>query len=338
MAWMACTAALAAAGLAACARDGAAAGTARSAAGCDRFASPNGSDRGRRRGTRRRPFRSVPRVVASLRRGQTACLAPGSYSHGEPARLDRPRTALRGLAGGSVFVDGAIWIDPPARRASVSKLRLTASDQLYVIPLKVLADDVRVTRNIITGSSISTSCVLVGSHRRTSRTLIQGNRISRCGTEGKFDHLIYLDKTRGVRVRHNLLTANGGGWAVHMYPDADSTLIERNTIDGNLGGVVFAGDGLGATSDRNVVRYNAITYSGGRWNIESSWSDGPFGKRNRAHHNCLYTDGIGAPSGIGVREGFRAAKNVVLGGTPYLARLLGDFRLAPAGGCRRVLR
>jgi hypothetical protein len=236
-----------------------------------------------------------------------------------------------------VFVDGAIWIDPPARRAAVSKLRLTTSDTTHTIPLKVLADDARVTRNIITGSSISTSCVLVGSYRRTSRTLIEGNRISRCGTEGKFDHLIYLDHTRGVRVRHNLLTANGGGWAVHMYPDADRTLVERNTIDGNLGGVVFAGDGNGSTSDRNVVRYNAITFSGGRWNIESSWSDGPFGRDNRAHHNCLHTMGLGAPSGIGVREGFRAAKNVVVAGTPYLGRLLGDFRLAPTGGCGRVL-
>ena len=180
-----------------------------------------------------------------------------------------------------MFVDGPIWVEGPARRASVSKLRLTSSDLTYPIPLKVLADDVRVTRNTITGSSLSTICVLVGSHRVTHRTVIERNSISRCGTHSKFDHLIYLSNTRGARIRHNLLTANGGGWAVHMYPDADRTLVERNTIDGNLGGVVFAGDGSGKTSDRNVVRRNAITFSGPRWSIESSWSGGPHGRGNR---------------------------------------------------------
>ncbi len=136
-----------------------------------------------------------------------------------------------------------------------------------------------------------------------------------------------------MRIRHNLLTANGGGWAVHMYPDADRTLVERNTIDGNLGGVVFAGDGSGKTSDRNVVRRNAITFSGPRWSIESSWSGGPCGRGNRAHHNCLYSTGPGAPSGIGLRTGFRASANVVLAANPYMGRLL---RRLPHGAHGRL--
>ena len=213
-------------------------------AGCDRFVSPRGSDRGRHRGTQSRPFRSLRRLANSLRRGQMGCLYPGSYRHGTPVRLRRPRTALRGLAGGAVRVDGAIWVQGPARGASVSKLRLTASDSVYDIPLKVLADDVRVTRNLIYGSD-SSICVLVGSHRLAHRTRIERNRISRCGTRDKFDHLIYLQQTRHAIVRNNLLTYNAGGWAVHMYPDADETVVERNTMDGNQGGVIFAGDGTG---------------------------------------------------------------------------------------------
>jgi hypothetical protein len=248
-------------------------------------------------------------------------------------RLKRPRTSLRGLAGGPVRIDGAIWVQGTARGASLSRLRLTASDPVYEIPLKVLADDVRVTRNIITGSGSSTICVLVGSHRLARRTRIERNRISRCGSTGKFDHLIYLEQTRGARVSNNLLTANAGGWAVHMYPDADATLVENNTIDGNQGGVIFAGDGTGATSDHNVVRFNVITFSNPRWNIEGSWSNGPFGQGNRAHDNCLFTEGPDAPVGIGALEGFTADRNVAVAASPYIGRPMGDYRLAPTSGC-----
>ena len=307
-------------------------GTSRTA-GCDRFASPRGSDRGRHRGRQSRPFRSVRRLARSLRRGQTGCLYPGSYRHGTPVRLRRPRTTLRGLAGGAVRVDGAIWVEGTARGASLSKLRLTASDPTYDIPLKVLADDVRVTRNAITGSA-SSICVLVGSHRLAHRTRIERNRISRCGSVGKFDHLIYLQQTRQARVRDNLLTANAGGWAVHMYPDADQTVVERNTIDGNQGGVIFAGDGTGATSDGNVVRLNVITFSSPRWNIEGSWSEGPAGRGNLAYDNCLFTEGPDAPAGIAERIGFSAERNTVVAASPYIARPLGDYRLAPTSGCR----
>jgi nitrous oxidase accessory protein NosD len=229
-------------------------------------------------------------------------------------------------------VDGAIWVQPRAHGASVSKLRLTASDPVYEIPLKVLADDVRVTRNWITGSA-STICVLVGSHRVARRTRIERNRISRCGSTGKFDHLIYLEQTRQAIVRNNVLTSNAGGWAVHMYPDADGTVVERNTIDGNQGGVIFAGDGAGATSDGNVVRFNVITFSNPRWNIEGSWSGGPVGRGNRAHDNCLFTEGPSAPGGIGELDGFTADRNVAVAASPYIGRPLGDYRLAPSSGC-----
>ena len=247
-------------------------------------------------------------------------------------RLRRPKSALRGLAGGRVRVDGAIWVQPRAHGASVSKLRLTASDPVHNIPLKVLADDVRVTRNWITGA-VSTICVLVGSHRMAHRTRIERNRISRCGSTSKFDHLIYLEHTRQATVRDNVLTANAGGWAVHMYPDADGTVVEHNTMDANQGGVIFAGDGSGFTSDNNVVRFNVITFSSPRWNIEGSWSDGPVGHGNRAHDNCLFTEGPSPPAGIGELDGFTADRNVAVAASPYIARPMGDYRLAPTSGC-----
>ena len=64
---------------------------------CDRFASPSGSDYGRRRGGLRHPYRSVPPLLRSLRAGQTGCLEPGTYWHGGLARLNRRGTTLPGV-------------------------------------------------------------------------------------------------------------------------------------------------------------------------------------------------------------------------------------------------
>ena len=94
-----------------------------------------------------------------------------------------------------------------------------------------------------------------------SHTLVELNRIHGCGRTGKLAHLIYVTHSQGAVIRNNLLVGNGGGWAVHLYPDADGTLVEGNVIDSNEGGVIFAGDGGGDTSDRNVVRENVITNS-----------------------------------------------------------------------------
>jgi hypothetical protein len=284
---------------------------------CDRFASPGGADEAA--GTRGEPYRSVKRLAGSLRSGQTGCLEEGRYRHEGIARLRQPGTTLRAVGAAKVQVDGTIWITGGARGARLSDISLTTTDEHFPIPLKVQADDAVVSRNVITAST-SSPCVVIGSDRIAHGVRIERNRIAHCGREGKFDHLIYISRTRGAVVRENLLSDNPGGWAIHLYPDADDSLIERNTIRGNLGGIIFAGDGEGMTSDRNVARDNAITGSGTRWNIESSWSGGPAGTGNLASENCLHSDGAGAPSGVGPHAGVAVVATTV----------------APAARCARL--
>jgi parallel beta helix pectate lyase-like protein len=274
--------------------------------------------------------------VRALRRGRTGCLLPGRYVHRNPLLIRRPRVTLRSARGAHPIVDGALWIEPSATGARLSGLRLTAHDPVFNIPLKVQADEARITRNAIT-TAPNSICVLVGSARTVNGVLIEGNRIRDCGGEGKYDHLIYLQSTRDTVIRWNVLTGNAGGWAVHLYPDADRTLIEHNVIDGNLGGVVFAGDDSGATSDQNLVTHNAITYSGPRWNVESSW-DGSQGEGNSVEHNCLFSVGPGAPAGVGDHQGgFTASENPVLPGSPYLDRERRNFRFQPGNLCRGLV-
>jgi hypothetical protein len=108
-------------------------------------------------------------------------------------------------------------------------------------------------------------------------------------------------------------------------------------IDSNEGGVIFAGDGGGDTSDGNVVRENVITHSDPRWNIEGSWSGGPEGDGNVAEGNCLFSDGPGAPSGIGFVNGFEQSGNVVAQGRVYVNRRSGNYRLRRGSNCGAAL-
>ena len=179
--------------------------------------------------------------------------------------------------------------------------------------------------------------MLVGSERVARGVRIERNRIAHCGKEGKFDHLIYVARTRGVVIRRNLLTDNPGGWAVHLYPDADGSLIERNTISGNLGGVIFAGDGEGLTSDRNLVRNNTITGSGARWNLESSWSGGPAGALSLAQRNCLHSDGAGAPSGVGPHSGVQVVATTVAPAAECIAPRIRSLSQAARSASKRPL-
>lgn len=307
---------------------------AKAATACDRYASPRGRPGGV--GSRDRPFHSVGRLVRSLRAGQVGCLTRGRFRHRGVVKMQRPRTTLRSLGGRRATIDGAIWVMPRATGARVAGLNLFSHDPVYRIPLKVQADDVTIARNDITAAR-SVSCVLIGSDRVASRTLIERNRIRHCGRSGKLDHLIYVSQSRNAVIRNNLLVDNPGGWAIHLFPDADRTLVEHNVIDSNRGGVIFAGDGFGDTSDGNLVRENVITNSNPRWNIEGSWSGGPLGQANSAERNCVSSMGPGAPSGIGPLQGFNVTNNRVASGRLYASRSNGDYRLNQRNPCLAVL-
>lgn len=296
--------------------------------GCDRFAAPRGSDSAR--GTLADPYRSVRRLARKLRSGQTGCLLPGRYYHREVARLERPGTALRGVGPGRPLVLNPIWIEPRGVGAGIYNIRLTSRDRIYTVPLKVQADRARIVGNTIFGSS-NESCVLVGSQNRVHGATIERNVIRRCGRSGKFDHLVYLQNASRTTVRWNVLSGNGGGWAVHLYPNADESIVEHNVIDGNFGGVVIAGYG-DVTSDDNLIRANAITFSGPRRNVESSW-EGTYGHGNLVTGNCLFSVAADAPSGIGTNWGFTVGPNTQLPGSPYVDRVAGDYRFKPGSRC-----
>jgi hypothetical protein len=305
--------------------------TGASAAGgsCTKVAAPGGSDGAA--GSAGAPYASVQQLVSSLGPGETGCLRQGTYG-GSDIRVDQPGATLTSYPGERATITAFMEVYPQATGARVSGLKFDSKANGNAAAVKLQADNTVFSDNDVTkgGDGI---CVIAGSWKNARNVTIERNRIHDCGAGGsKYDHQIYLAGTRNAVVRWNILSKNNGGWGVHMYPDADGTLVEHNIIDGNQGGVVFAGEG-GTTSDNNVVRDNAITFSGPRWNIESSWSGGPTGSANEADHNCVYSGGPDGPGGIGERDGFSASSNTVLGGSPYMNRGANDYRFRADSPC-----
>jgi parallel beta helix pectate lyase-like protein len=298
--------------------------------GCSKVAAPGGSDGGA--GTQSSPYASVQKLVDSLGPGETGCLRQGTYG-GEPVYMNQPASTLRSFPGEQATVTAFLEVYPEAVRGRVTGLRFASAGNGNAVGVKLNADGAVFSDNDVTkgGRGI---CLLAGSWTAARGVVIERNRIHDCGPPGsKWDHDVYLSGTRGAVVRWNILSADAGGFGVHMYPDADGTLVEHNIIDGNHGGVVFAGDGPEGTSDHNLVRNNAITYSGPRWNVEGSWSGGPAGVDNRVERNCVYSPGQHR-SGISEDDGgFSAGANTVLDGSPYVDRARRDYRFSADSPC-----
>lgn len=307
---------------------------------CTKVASPTGSDSAA--GTEAAPFKTAQKLVKSLSAGQTGCLRAGVYS-GSDIYMRQPDTALQSYPGERATLTSFLEIQPEAQRSRVSGLKIDTTGSSNSVGTKIQADDAVFSDNVVTkgGEGI---CVLAGTYNAAERIVIERNVMYDCGaavkpdgSQNKFDHLIYLSGTRDAVIRWNILANNGGGWGVHMYPHADGTLVEHNIIDGNKGGVIFAGAGGSDVSDDNTVRNNAITSSGPRWNVEGSWSDGVKGTGNTASANCLYTTGPSQPTGIATQSGFTASGNTALDGSPYVNREAGDYRFEAGSPCAEIV-
>ena len=303
---------------------------------CTQVAAPYGSDDAE--GTEEDPYRSLEELVDELDAGDVGCLRAGTYDgDGDSVYFDTPGAELRSYPGELATITAFMEVRPDAVDAHLHHLRFDASHHDNEVGIKLQADRTQFTDNELTkgGNGI---CLLAGSYHPAAGVVIERNRIYDCGpSSSKFMHQIYLQGTRGAVVRWNILTGNAGGWGVHMYSDADDSLIAHNIIDGNHGGVIFAG-GDDDTSDGNVVRNNAITYSQQRWNLEGSWSDAGTGSGNRALRNCVYSNGEDAPSGIEEGDGgFAESANLVSPGSPYVARSRGDYRFNPDSRCVKLV-
>jgi hypothetical protein len=308
------------------------------AARCDRVASTSGSDRAP--GTRRRPYATPATLVRSLRAGQTGCLRGGSYGiapmlvfrrSGEPGRP----IELRSWPGErATLTGGTVTVNRGADHVVVSGLTIDGT-QRDDVTVWVIGDDATISDNDITNRTKGLSCIFIGNSRwqnpPTLRTQIRRNRITDCGTDAHndHDHGIYAAQARDAVIADNLLTGSDG-WGVQLYPEAVGVRVLRNTIVGNGGGVIFAGNHSVASAN-NVVERNVISDARDEQLVQSYW-DGPRGAGNVARRNCFGP----APHGRTSGPGFGLAQNVVAA-PGYVAPARGDYRLGANSGCDAVI-
>jgi hypothetical protein len=264
---------------------------------CDHVASPDGSDTAA--GTYSSPFKTVARLIDSLSAGQTGCLRGGTYTQSEvrfrragasgaPITLTSYPGERATLKGGYVYVmNGADYV-------TISNLNIDATASTTQNAVQILARDTILEDSDITNGNVRV-CIILGSNSgygQSVRTVIRRNRIHHCGdpAAGNQHHAIYFENTIDAYVADNIFWATSA-FAIHLYPNAQHSLIEHNVIVDNGRGVTFSGDSTRA-SNNNEVRYNIIASETLDYAV-TSWWGGPVGTGNTAHDNCLYSNPMG---------------------------------------------
>lgn len=303
---------------------------------CTSFASTSGNDEGA--GTAASPYRTVRKLLATLRPGETGCLDGGTFA--EDVKIERGGTdgaplTISSAPGERATVRGKFEVAGSAHDVVVANLNLDGRNDVEarVSPI-VNGDRIRFTGNEVTNEHTAI-CFGIGHHDYgiAEDVVIDHNRIHDCGRlpRTNLDHGIYVVAARRTIIRANYIYGNADR-GIQLYPDAQGSLIELNVIDGNGVGIIFSGNDRYASSN-NHVRRNVIANSKARHNVESSYP-GPLGHGNVVERNCLWQ---GRSGNVGEREGFTAEDNVVA--DPMYVDAEGeDFRLRDESRCAPILR
>jgi parallel beta-helix repeat protein len=298
---------------------------------CDRASGPRGSDRGP--GTVQHPFRTVRRLIAALRPGQTGCLLGGVYD--ESVVFDHGGSAgkpivLRGVGKARATVDGFIEVASSAPFVVLETFNINGSTTTQQTVELFAANTV--LRNLdITNERKGGSCMQIGDldYGIASNDVIDHNRVHGCGLNPSVggDHGLYVGATRGGRITNNVIF-DSAGFGITLYPDAEGTLIANNLVyQSGFATVIFAGSSDHASS-ANVVTRNVLAGVKDGAAVTSSW-DGPTGSGNLLVDNCIWNDG--RPT-VGEQSGFSAKSNRTL--RPLLEIGPSGPRQSPTSPCR----
>ena len=291
--------------------------------------------------------------VQGLPANSVGCFPQGTYTQaGAAMQISRENVVVRSTPGQRATINGSFWIRNTANDAELRDLTIHGAVSTQAWAILVQGDDVTLAGldvdDVETGGT-NAICVLAGNGEPASpaneavNLTVRESRIHDCGDDDH-EHSLYLEHTRNAHIVDNFLYGNGG-YAIHMYPDAQGSLIEHNVMSDNSenckANLTFSGQGppeyLAAYgSSDNLVTRNLITFPVCRYNVESYYPAAAIlGTGNLVTQNCVF----GAPApwpNFGTstpgRVGYVESGNVIAD-PGYVDRAARDYRILATSPC-----
>ncbi|MEX2108306.1 MAG: right-handed parallel beta-helix repeat-containing protein [Solirubrobacterales bacterium] len=255
-------------------------GLATASTGCDRVASPSGSNDNA--GTLESPWQDAQYLVDHLSPGQTGCLRSGTFDFGG-IDISQSDIVLTSYPGERATLRGTMKIQGGAEQVTVRDLDLDGRGSTSIGPF-VFGDNA-IFDNVDVTNHNTEICFVIGDagspDGAVANTVIENSRIHDCGKlpAQNGDHGIYVDNAVGTIIRDNWIYDNADR-GIQLYPDSQGARIYGNVIDGNGEGVIISDFSSG-----NVVSDNVISNSKIRWNVEASNLQGT---GNVVRDNCVW--------------------------------------------------
>lgn len=254
----------------------------------DYYMGPSGSDTNS--GTQAAPFATLQKLYNTLGVGQSGGVLPGDYV-GSAANLTVGTSAggssasnlkrIVGIKDGSGLrpVLRGIW----AINGSYGELNSLAFDLSYSaaaagnVPMRWGDGASTTTLNgwvwddcVFDGKSSAAQGLLGGAGNNVQKT--NGGIVRNCvfaningPSQSGPGHGIYLQTGSGWTISRNVFykvgAAYGGSRAVQLYPNAQTCMVEFNTIDECSAGIVYGDDGSGYSSTGHTFRNNIFSNS-----------------------------------------------------------------------------
>jgi hypothetical protein len=273
-------------------------------AGCDRFASPSGSDANP--GSEAAPVRSIAQLIEITGAGQEGCLPVGSTfvepigsfivgeAGGDPGNPARIRSADPG--GPAAVVKAAMWLQGGVHDLDFERIRFTDSPgngdkgtMLVVDGDRIAFRETEMTwrRGICLGAEHREGYVAgdpVGT-LAAEGLVIERSRIHDCGNDAEIVeslrdesqsgvHGLYLIDAPGARIHDNYVYDNVSR-GIQLWPDVDGAVVDHNVFDGNGSNInVGSSAAYGHFSEGNRFEDNVVSNATLRSVYDPPWGPG----------------------------------------------------------------
>jgi hypothetical protein len=290
--------------------------------GCAQYAANTGSDGSS--GRINAPVRSIGRLLAGLKKGQTGCLLPG-WRFSEHVRvtggggLGRP-IRIRGLGARRPVLEGIVRVSKTGHDVTFQHLRIEGDGTPGRAIVAIAGTHVSLVDDVVTGPryrNASVACIRVGGGARATAILrTRVHDCTRASTRQLYAPGIVVSQATGTSIVDTIVFHTIGD-AIALAPSSYRTRIWHSIVDSNTSGIYIGGESSG-----NVIADSVIAFNG-KWNVHGG--GGP-ARGNVVTRNCLWHGFVANLAG----GGFSAYGNLVA--SPRYVQHGSTFRMRP-GPC-----